>query len=176
MWGSLEISGSPPPPPQPKVPLCGAWVWRPFSPSGTSQVRPMYPAGHRQWKLVTRSIQRPPLRHGWLAQSSRLTVQKRPVNPAGHRHEKRFTPSTQVAPFAQGRIKQSSMLVSQRGPVKPARHRHDSSGANPPRSSHKPPFLQGDLRYTTTEQKKLQMYPHSGSKNLENVNESKWIT
>ncbi len=120
--GLLSVTLSP-------SPLNGVTAWGPNSQTGTSQVLPVNPGEQKHWKVETLSIQRPPLRQGWLMQSSRLMVQKRPVKPAGHRQEKRFTPSKQVAPLAQGRIRQSSMLVSQRGPEKPARHRQDSSGA-----------------------------------------------
>lgn len=132
------LSGAPHCPPPPPPPL------RPL-PGGTWHVLPENPFTHRHRNELTRSTQRPPFRQGAPAQSSRLAEQKRPEKPGGHRQEKRFTPSTQVAPLAQGCRRQSSTLVSQRGPVKPARQRHFSTAEKPERSSHRPPFLHGDL-------------------------------
>ena len=84
-------------------------------------------------------------------------MQKRPVKPEGQRHEKRLMPSRQVAPLPHGFIRQSSTLVSQRGPVNPARQRHVNSAAKPSASSHRPPFLHGDLRGDNREQRQLKM-------------------
>lgn len=47
--------------------------------------------------------------------------------------------------MAHGLIRQSSRFLSHRSPVNPARQRHFNWDAKPSASSHKPPFLHGDL-------------------------------
>lgn len=55
-----------------------------------------------QVKLLTKSLQVPPLRQGRLPHSSSSVSQRGPPNPGGQEQEKVPTPSWQVPPFRQG--------------------------------------------------------------------------
>lgn len=59
----------------------------------TWQRLPEKPGGHRQWKPLTSSWQRPPLRHGPLEHSSTSVSQRSPPKPRAHTHLKPFTRS-----------------------------------------------------------------------------------
>lgn len=52
----------------------------------TWQRLPEKPGGHRHWKPLTSSWQRPPLRHGALAHSSTSFSQCWPSKPGGQTH------------------------------------------------------------------------------------------